>query len=160
MLDGEPTCGAHPRRLAPSHSTRGCAHNSCASILYLGILLRLDDRVDRGNIEDFSLARYAAQYWARRARAMNVSSRIKDKMECLFDPDKPHFATWLWIYDEDTWDTSMRTIRPEKPKAVPLYYAARLGLRDLAEDLIAEHPARKFQHIAVLEGHCDIVLLL
>jgi hypothetical protein len=60
----------------------------------LGILLRLDDRIDRGNIEDFPLARYAAQYyWARHARVGNVSSRIKDGMECLFDADKPHITT-------------------------------------------------------------------
>jgi hypothetical protein len=105
----------------------------------LGILLRLDDRIDRGNIEDFPLARYASQYRARHARVGNVSSRVKDGVECLFDADKPPLATWVWIYDEDPWCTSMQTMRPEKPKAlaVPLYYAARLGFRDLAEHLIA-----------------------
>jgi hypothetical protein len=97
----------------------------------------LDDRIDRGNIEDFPLARYAAQYRARHARVGNVSSRVKDGVECLFDADKPHSATWVWIYDEDLWSTSMRTMHPEKRKAVPLYYTARLGFRDLAEHLIA-----------------------
>jgi ankyrin repeat protein len=31
-------------------------------------------------------------------------------------------------------------MRPEKPGAVPLYLAARLGFHDLAAHLIAEHP--------------------
>jgi ankyrin repeat protein len=135
----------------------------------LGVLLQLDDRVDRDNIEGFPLARYAARYWATHARIENVSSRIKDGMECLFDADKPHFATWLWIYDEDRWGRSMWTMRPERPKAVPLYYAAMLGFRDLAEHLIAEHPQHVTVrggeevtplHVAASAGHSDILSLL
>jgi ankyrin repeat protein len=136
----------------------------------LGILLQLDDRIDLDNIKSFPLARYAAQYWVTHARIENVSSRIKDGMECLFDADKPHFATWLWICDEDDqWGSSMSTMRPEKPEAAPLYYAAGLGFRDLAEHLIAEHPehvnARGGEevtplHVAASAGHFDILSLL
>jgi ankyrin repeat protein len=135
----------------------------------LGILLQLDDRIDRDNIESFPLARYAAQYWATHARIENVSSRIKDGMECLFDADKPHFATWLWIYNEDRGGRSMRTMRPQKPEAAPLYYAAMLGFRDLAEHLIAEHPEHvnarggwevRPLHVAASAGHSDILSLL
>jgi hypothetical protein len=135
----------------------------------LGVLLRLDDQVDRDKIKNFPLARYAALYWARHARVENVSSRIKDGMECLFDADKPHFATWLWIYNKDPFGRSISTTRPEKPDAVPLYYAARLGFRDLAEHLVAEHPehvnARGGReetpmHVAAHEGHADILSLL
>ena len=137
----------------------------------LGLLLHLDDRIDRDSIENFPLARYAAQYWATHARIENVSSQIKDGMECLFDADKPHFMTWLWIYNENQWGhfSSMKTMRPEKPKAVPLYHAARFGFCDLAEHLIAEHPehvnARSGEgstpmYIAASEGHSDILLLL
>jgi ankyrin repeat protein len=135
----------------------------------LGILLQLDDRIDGDNIETFPLARYAAQYWATHARIENVSSGIKDGMESLFDADKPHFATWLWIYDEDQWGRSMSTTRPEKPEATPLYYAAMLGFRDLANRLIANHPehvnARGGSevtplHVAASAGHSDILSLL
>jgi len=97
----------------------------------LGILLRLDDTIDRDNIESYPLARYAAQYWVKHALFENVSSQIKDAMDCLFDADKPHLARWLWIYDHD---------QPYSPKAVPLYYAALLGFRDLAERLIIKYP--------------------
>ena len=132
----------------------------------LGVLLRLDDQVDRNKIKNFPLAQYAAQYWATHARVENASSRIKDGMECLFDADEPHFATWLWIYNEDRYEDSMPTMCPGKPKAVPLYYAARLGFRDLAEHLIAEHPehvnARGGEletpmHVAAYAGHAEIL---
>jgi hypothetical protein len=104
----------------------------------LGVLLRLDDHVDRDSIKSFPLARYVAQYWPAHARVENVSSQIKNRMEHLFDAGKPHFATWLWIYNEG--GRFMTTMRPEEPEGVPLYHAARLGFRDFAERLIVEHP--------------------
>ena len=80
-------------------------------------------------------------------------------MECLFDADKPHFATWLWI----AWNTT--------PGAVPLYHAARFELCNLAEHLIAEHPehvtARSRtlaqdtpMHVAARFGNVKILALL
>jgi hypothetical protein len=135
----------------------------------LGVLLQLDNRIDRDGMESFPLGRYAAQYWPTHARVENVSSRIKEGMKCLFDADKPHFATWLWIYNGDGWHGSMSTICPEKPEAVPLYYAAMLGFRDLAEHLIAEHPEHVNArggvevtplHVAASAGHSDILSLL
>jgi hypothetical protein len=111
----------------------------------IGVLLQLDDHVDRDKIKDFPLAPYAAEYWVRHAKFGSVSARIKDGMECLFDEDKPHFATWRWIYYD------MPTIRLEKPTDVPLYHAARLGFRDLAAHLIAEHP----EHVNAGDGSAD-----
>jgi hypothetical protein len=156
------------RDVSRYHIRLEAAHTSLAQAC-LGILLRLDDRVDRDNIDNLPLARYAAQYWPVHARFENASSQIKDGMECLFDADRPHFATWLWVYDEDQYGRSMRGMRPEKPEAVPLYYAARLGFRDLLEHLIAEHPehvnARGGRggtpmHVAASEGHADILSVL
>jgi Ankyrin repeats (3 copies)/Ankyrin repeats (many copies) len=134
----------------------------------LGVLLRLDDGIDRDSIENFPLAQYAAQHWPTHARFENASSQIKDGMECLFDAGKPHFATWLWIYDEDL-GGSMTTMSPKKPEAVPLYFAAKLGFHDLAEHLIAEHPEhvnarggndRTPMHVAARAGHADILSIL
>ena len=105
----------------------------------IGVLLRLDEHIDRDNIEYFPLAPYAAEHWPRHARFGGVSAQIKAGMESLFDEDKPHFATWLWVYDEK-YVRRMATMRPEKPGAVPLYHATRLGFRDLVAHLIAEHP--------------------
>ena len=128
----------------------------------LGVLLRLDNHVDRDNIKDFPLAPYAAGYWNSHAKFGSVSARVKDGMECLFDEDKQHFATWLWIYNEEG-------TLPDKPKAVPLYHAARLGFRDLAAHLIAKHPehvntgngwGHTALHAAVLRRNTEILSLL
>ena len=149
-------------RLETAHTVLGQA---C-----LGVLLRLDDRVDRDMIENFPLAQYAAQYWPTHARFGNASSHIMDGMKCLFDADKPHFPAWLWIYNEDYSEgRPMSTMCPEKPEASPLYYAAMLGFRDLADRLIAEHPEhvnarggleQTPTHVAARTGHADILSLL
>ena len=134
----------------------------------IGVLLRLDDQVDRDNIKEFPLAPYAGEYWPRHAKFGSVSARIKDGMEWLFDEDKPHFATWLWIYDEYT-NTRMSTMRPDKPRAAPLHHAAWFGFRDLAAHLITKHPEHvnardHFESTAMQAaaegGNTDVVLLL
>jgi ankyrin repeat protein len=156
------------RDVSRYHIQLQAAHTTLAQAC-LGVLLRLDNCVDRDNIKNFPLAGYAARYWATHARFENALSRIKDGMECLFDADKPPFAAWLWIYNEDRNGRSMSTTCPEKPEAVPLYYAARLGFRDLAEHLIAEHPEHVNArgggeltpiHAAASGGHADILTLL
>ena len=156
------------RDVSRYHIRLDAAHTIIAQAC-LGVLLRLDDHVDRDNIKNLPLARYAARHWGTHARFRNASARIKDGMECLFDADKPHFATWLWIYDRDRRGRSMSTMHPETPDAVPLYYAAFLGFRDLAEHLIAEHPehinARGGDEVipiraAAFAGHADILSLL
>ena len=136
----------------------------------LGVLLRLDDRVDLERIDKFPLALYAAQYWPTHARVANALSCIKDGMECLFDAEKQHFSIWLWIYnDERGYNNTLSTARPQKPKVVPLYYAARLGFRDLAEHLIAKHPEHVNSrggwegtpmHATASAGHTNILSLL
>jgi ankyrin repeat protein len=161
---------AEPIRDVSHYHIRLEAAHAILAQACLGVLLRLDDRVDRNSIKSFPLARYAAQYWPAHARVENVSSRIKDGMECLFDADKPHFATWLWIYDEANLGASITTIRPEKLQAVPLYYAARLGFCDLAGHLIAKHPEHISGrggslkqtpiHAAALSGQTNILSLL
>ena len=149
------------------HIRPEAAHTILARACF-GVLLRLDDRIDRDNIENFPLARYAAQYWPTHSQFEDAPLQIKNGIECLFDADKPHFATWLWVYDEFS-GRSMFTMCPEKPETVPLYYAARFKFRDLAERLIAEHPEHVnarvegkgiLWHIAERAGQADILSLL
>jgi hypothetical protein len=134
---------------------------------WLGVL-QLDDHVDHEKIKNFPLVRYAAEHWVKHARVENVASHIMDGMKCLFDADKPHFAAWLWVYNEDL-DRSVHTTFPEKPETVPLYYASRFGLRALAAHILGEHPevvdARGGVevtplHASVANGHFDISSLL
>ncbi len=159
---------AEPMRDVSRYHIRLDAAHTILVRACLGVLLQLDDRIDRDSMKNFPLARYAAQYWARHARIENVSHRIKVGMECLFDADKPHFTTWLWVYDENQ-GSSMSTMRPEKPETVPLYHAVTLGFRDLAEHLIVKYPEHVNAkgggketpiHVAAFEGHSDILSLL
>jgi hypothetical protein len=152
------------RDVSRYHIELEAAHTILAQAC-LGVLLRLDNRVDQDNIKDLPLAGYAAQFWPRHAKFGSVSARIKDGMESLFDEDKPHFAAWLRVM------YGVSTMDPEEPRTVPLYYAAKHGFRDLAAHLITEHPehvnARNKEnfeetamHAAAVGGHSDIISLL
>ena len=156
------------RDVSRYHIRLDAAHTILAQAC-LGVLLRLDDRVHRDNIQNFPLAQYAAQHWPTHTRSENTSSLIKHGMECLFDADKPHFATWLWIYNGDRDGRSMFTVGPEKPEAVPLYYAVMLGFCELAKHLIVKHPEHVSarggregnpMHVAARAGHVSILALL
>jgi hypothetical protein len=135
----------------------------------LGVIFRMDDGINRDNVKNFPLGLYAGQYWTTHAQFETVSSRIKGGMERLFDADQPHFAIWLWLYNEEGLVKSLHTTCPEEPKVVPLYYAAKFGFRDLAEHLIAKNPdhidARGGfnetpMHAAARAGHISILSLL
>ena len=134
----------------------------------LSVLLQLDDHIDDIQLKNSPLARYAAQHWTDHARFENVSSEIRDGMACLFDKDKPYFATWIWVYDVDNNYTSS-TPHPGPPDGVPMYYAALCGFRDIVERLIEADPkdvkARGGVHLTPLHaaldrGHLDIAWLL
>jgi len=134
----------------------------------VGVLLQLDDHIDYDKIKNFPLAKYAAEHWVKHARVESVSSHIIEGMKCLFDADKPHFAAWLWAYNGDHC-LSILTTFPEKPDAVPLYYSALFGLRDLTAHLLAEHPEDVdakggFEvtplHASAMNGYFDISSLL
>ena len=124
--------------LEPSHTVMAQA---C-----LSILLRLDDSAEENGVgNSSSLARYAAKHWVAHAQFQNVSSRVRNAMECLFDLDKPYFAAWLRLYDVDT-DLTTSPLRyftlGSKLHACPLYYAALCGFKGLVENLIIKYPPR------------------
>jgi hypothetical protein len=126
--------------LGPAHTILGQA---C-----LGVLLQIQDVVEGDTPEDqldHPLARYAAEHWATHAQFGEVSSRLHNGMEHLFDANKPHFKVWLTLYDIDTLpnrDATFYGFGPtyRKLPAAPLYYAALCGFHDLIEHLIAKHP--------------------
>jgi len=126
----------------------------------LGVLLRLGDDDDQNSIQNFPLARYAAEYWVKHAQFENVSSQIEDGMDCLFDVENPYFATWLWIYNEDERGTRLSSsMHPSEPEAGPLYHAALHGFRNLVGRLLAKHPedanAKGGRHVTPLVAAAD-----
>ena len=117
----------------PAHMTvaRGC----------LSLLLQLDNQVTKSSIKKFPLARYAAKYWIDHAKAENVSSHVEHEMKQLFDPDRPHFAAWSWIYNINISrdERSMISERADIPYPLvvtPLYYSILCGFQDVAEWLV------------------------
>jgi len=149
----------------------------------LSVLFQLDHTADRTNIQNFPLARYAAEHWADHARFEDISWDIRDGFDRLFDRDKPHFAAWVRLYDMDGHDSrrnedgkddkldleDITPTDPKRPHTVPLYYAALCGIRDLAERLLAAYPQDLNAqggvrgaplNAALHKGHLNIALLL
>jgi ankyrin repeat protein len=105
----------------------------------LGTLLRLDENSGNSGSKGFPLVEYAAQHWVEHAQFENVSSRVQDGMDDLFDSSKPHFSAWLRVHNMDErWDVFLDQ---EKDRVgSPLYYAAFCGFYNLTECLIMKHP--------------------
>ena len=137
----------------------------------LGVLLHLDDHIDKKNVKSSPLTEYAARHWVEHAQIEGVASRVEDGMETLFDSGKPHFAAWVGIYDMDdvdSWRFSNSEKSP-KPKPDPLYYSVLCGFFDLVKHLTIKYPERvnatygryRFPLLAALEeNHFEIVELL
>jgi ankyrin repeat protein len=139
----------------------------------LSTLLHLGDGINEEGLKDYPLALYAARNWVDHARFGDVSSSLRVGMEQLFNPSKPHFSAWIWIYDMDRRSDKRAMMdlnqRPSQPKATPLYYAAACGFRSLAERLIAVSPGQVNVeggcyvfplHVASHRGHVDVIRLL
>src|SRR5258707_1825461 len=106
----------------------------------LAVLLQLDEKVDRKRLETFALAFYAAEHWVDHAKFQNVISQIREAMEDLFNPMKPHFRAWLWIHDATPWRSSfVMGDCPSPPDITSLYCAAWFGFSDLAKHLVITH---------------------
>jgi hypothetical protein len=115
----------------------GSAHTVMAQAC-LATLLRQDEHADESDTKVSPLVKYAAQHWVDHAQFENVSSRIRDGMDDLFDSSRPYFAAWLQVHniDEEWYLFSPRW----RAVGSPLYYAAFCGFYDLAERLIMKHP--------------------
>ena len=126
--------------LSHFHTLPHSAHSVIARAS-LNVLLSLGGQVDKGVVENHPLTLYASRYWVDHAKFEGVSPSIQDLMERLFDLDRPHFATWVWLYDMDRpWEGHMATARPMKPAATPLYYASLCGFTNLVDYLAAKFP--------------------
>ncbi|KAN0129971.1 hypothetical protein V8E53_012226 [Lactarius tabidus] len=131
----------------------------------LGVLLQ--DPVDENSTAATApLAPYAAEHWVTHAQIEDVASRVRDGMERLFDPDRPHFSAWVKLFDVDScrWGEDPQLTR--QSGAAPLYYAARCGFHELVELLALKYPqyanakggeAGMALHAASCEGHIAVI---
>jgi hypothetical protein len=144
------------RDVSRYHIRLGAAHTILVRAC-LGVFLQLDDRIDRGSMKNLPLAQYAVDYWVA-----HVSSQVKEMKT-------NHTLQRGFGSKTKTEGSSMSTMRPEKPEAVSLYYAAMLRFRDCAEHLLAKHPehvnargGREMTpiHVASLVGLSDMLTFL
>jgi ankyrin repeat protein len=136
--------------LSRFHILPRSAHTIFAQVC-LGCLLQLENYKDDESLNNFPLARYAAQYWVAHAQFEDVALSLEDGMISLFDVDKPHFATWVKTYDMDR--QSDGNSQSEMPN--PLYYAAVCGFHDLVKHLAAKYP----QHVNAIGGFYEFPLV-
>ena len=132
---------AQSRDVSRFHVDLNAAHTTLAQAC-LGTLLRLDKHAGKNGSKSLPLAKYAAQHWVEHAQFEDVSSRVRDGMDDLFDNSKPHFLAWLRTHDIMDMDESWDNFSNWQPSSVgsPLYYAAFCGFYDLAERLITKDP--------------------
>jgi ankyrin repeat protein len=121
--------------LTSYHILPGPAHTILAQVC-LGLLLHVDDNNDNKSIKDSPLVKYAARHWIAHVQFEDVALRVEDGMRSLFDPDRPHFATWIGLYDIDA--GSAGKLPSEIPS--PLYYSALLGFHGLVRHISITHP--------------------
>jgi hypothetical protein len=134
----------------------------------LGVLLRDPDFNDHSSGVT-PLAKYAAEHWVTHAQVENDASRVRNGMECLFDPNKPYFEAWVRLHDIDNNDNHSFDASGSEPGARQLYYAAFCGFCELVEHLTLKYPQCASAwggfrgtalHSASYAGHLQIVLAL
>ena len=145
------------------------AHTTLAQAS-LSVLLHLDARVTEDGKKNCPLTSYAARHWVDHIPFKNVTHTVQSAMQRLFDPTKPHFSAWVWLYDLDhPWAEDPSEAHRTGPAATPLYYAALSGFHDLVKHLMATCPHQVNArggyystplHAAVAKGHIDIASLL
>ena len=130
----------------------------------LGVLLR-DPSPENASVTT-PLALYAAEHWVAHSKVKNVTWRIRNGMESLFDPDQPYFSAWVKLHNADRRAWSDELEHKTQHGAAPLYHAAFLGLHEIVEHLALKHGqyanaigglAGTALHSASTEGHVEVV---
>jgi ankyrin repeat protein len=137
----------------------------------LGILLHPDKSVTEDGPQQSPLARYAALHWVDHARFQDVSRTVKDGMNNLFDPSRPHLASWVSLYNKELplWKPIKRGERTLPLNGTPMYYAIVCGLHAFVKALVVEQKhdvdSRCFDNltplqIASLSGQKEVARVL
>ena len=138
------------RDVSRYHIHPGLAHTILAQAC-LGFLLHLDGHIDTSAVKDFPLAKYAAKNWVAHAQFQDVASHVKCGIRDLFDPDKPHLASWVGMHDMDEPFGELNERTRPKTQPTSLYYSALCGFHDTTLDLAIKYP----QHVNTIGGRYD-----
>ena len=145
-------------RLAVSTNSNSRYHiafedaNTLLASTSLSVLLC--DSINKNRAAPAPLVQYAAEHWVAHAQVGSVASRIRDGMQCLFDPHKPYFSAWTMQYNVYPFHWAPLTDTKIQREAKPLYYAAFCGFHDLVEHLASKYP----QYTNAIHGKAGTVL--
>ena len=150
------------------HVSMKHAHTLAAQVC-LAILLDLDlVDVTSDRLAEWPLANYAAKHWVNHARFKDVSRYVEDGMKQLFDPNKPHFATWFRI--RSLLEQRRQAESPSILRGAPLHYAVLWGFDLIVKFLVIEDPqdvnCRNFAddmtllHLALMHEHVEVARVL
>jgi hypothetical protein len=137
------------------------AHTTMAQAC-LAVLLQLDYRTIRTNIDHFPSADYVVKYFPNHAELGNVISHLGDQVDTFFDTEKPHLAGWIDAHRYGSW---WWTKNPAGPKVPPLYHLTELEYVGMVRHLISKRPQdvntiggfyRTALHVAVKKGNVEI----
>ena len=138
----------------------------------LGYLLQFNapGSLDNRNIQNFQLARYAAQYWVQHARDAEQrdgqTEVMKQMIGDIFESETA-FVTWIQLFDpQSPWEGTDFTRRAGV--GTSCYFAAFLGLLQQVQTLIQKGADVNAQggdygnalQAASLKGHWEIVQFL
>ncbi|KAH6667724.1 hypothetical protein B0J14DRAFT_170784 [Halenospora varia] len=125
---------------ASQYNIQICAEDRIAQtcLIYLlqfkrSILLTLND------IDNFPLARYAAEQWTRHTRAATEEAdRVNQLSMQLFVSERDAYINWIRLFDSDKPWTGVNMTKSIRDVASPLYYASLEGLLKSVVRLLEE----------------------
>jgi hypothetical protein len=89
------------------------------------------------NIDEFPLARYAAQYWTQHARMAGKDTNRTGLLSMeLFQPKGDAYINWIRLFDPDMPGNGPDMTKSLESVPSPLYYASLEGLIELARQLL------------------------
>ncbi|KAJ7458272.1 hypothetical protein B0H11DRAFT_2317823 [Mycena galericulata] len=134
----------------------------------LGYLCYFDEShpLNENNVNQFPLARYAAQFWPFHACQSRQESALAQHICELLRPDSKQYITWIRLHNVDEPWTDWRRTLDEVPQ--PLYLLALLGLVDVLSAFLEPQDNDNAEgggygtalQAASAEGHDVIVIAL
>ncbi|KAJ5099403.1 hypothetical protein N7532_006404 [Penicillium argentinense] len=96
--------------------------------------------LDKSKLTEFPFAHFAAMHWFHHYSISSSEAKpaIEQLASKLFKDDMKAFVTWIRLHDMDRpWDMSVGYNRLVTDMALPLYYAALLGLESVLNSILA-----------------------
>jgi ankyrin repeat protein len=115
---------------ASKYNIQGCAEDRIAQACLIYLLqFKGSTLLTPNDIDDFPLARYAAEHWTRHARAATQDAeRVNQLSIRLFHSERDVYINWIRLSNPDMPERGSDMTQSTRNVASPLYYASLEGL--------------------------------